>query len=206
MQQLADREVAPVALLARRHVLPVEPVAGAPLRHVLLARPGPLVVEQRAHDAAPRLDLEPKGRELGVGLREAGHVEGLTVASQKVGRDGLVRPRGEAVLALDPAQEVLREAPVVAVAQPVAPRVRRVGVGDLVGEEPRGDLAPPRLVAVVLEPQRRDGLERHRAQPLERLGELAPPVRPETARLLRLPGRLRGAGGGLFIRISLSIL
>ena len=97
-------------------------------------------------------------------LGELGHAEGLAVAAEDVGRDGLVGPRREAVLALEPPEQVLRESRVVPVADPVVPRVGGVGLGYLPGLEPRLHLPLPRLPAVALELQRRDGLERQGAQ------------------------------------------
>ena len=190
-------QVPAVTLLAGVHVAAVQRVAGALPVDVVPGRIWAPVDEQREHDVAPRLHLAPELGEAGVGLCELGHAERLSAATGHVGRHGLVGPRGEAVVALQPAQQVLGELGVVAVAQPVVPRVGGVGVGDLPGREPRLNLPPPCGAAVALEPQRRHGLERRGAQPLERLGELALPVRLERLALAPLVGsalrRRRGA-------------
>ena len=160
---------------------------------LLPRRPGLAVVEQRQDHAAPRGDPAPELREPRVRLREALHVEGLPVATHGVRGYGFVRPHGQAVVALEPPRQVLREPAVVAVASAVALGVCGVGVRDLARQVSLGDPLLPNCEAGPLEPEGGDGLYRHRTEPLELLGELASPVGLEAAASL-VPGFPRGGG------------
>ena len=160
---------------------------------LLPRRPGLAVVEQRQDHAAPCGDPAPELREPRVRLRKALHVEGLPVASQGVGGYGVVRPHRHAVVTLEPPRQVLRQPAVVAVAAAIALGVGGVGVRDLARQVALRDPFLPNCEAGPLEPEGGDGLYRHRAEPLELLGELASPVGLEAAASL-VPGFPRGRG------------
>ena len=161
---------------------------------LLPRRPWLAVVEQRQDHVAPRRDPAPGPREPRVRLREALHVERLPVASQGVGGYGVVRPHGQAVVALESPRQVLCQPAVVAVAPAVALGVCGVGVSDLARQVSLGDPLLPSGEAGPLEPEGGDGLDRHRAEPLELLRELASPVGLEAAAFPFVPGFPRGGG------------